>query len=349
VTAALGLVVLEARTLNRLGYLSQLRQQWEAGLEYLQQALELLNCDSEKNPAIELFKASTLHWLGAHHTEMREWAAAEEALSQSLALRYQFRHMTGVAETLLQMGIVYQQTSNNQSALICFEGSLAICKQLNYVPALLQACFYKAGVFYASGRYKEALALAQQAVEIGRATEQNDWLAKAFFRLGQIYHKLQKEEQAIEAHLRVARLYRAGSQNPQWIELLIGVGDYLLGVQERPDYWQQGLSSYRYAITLIEKNERVEYLAPALGKMGRAFLRIGDVAGMQDAARCYRIQLQLAGDLDSVVLPPEVAVAMRVEALMGLQRCAALQVNKKYFQPAQNLFLTPTQIAQALG
>jgi len=346
---AQALLLPQARALSRLGYLSQLRQQWEVGQDYLQRSLDLLKSRNESNPYVGLIKASTLHWLGAYQTEMREWATAEAALRQSLALRYELRHMTGIAETLLQLGIVYQQMSNYSSALICFEGSLAICQQLNYMPTLLQAFYYKAAVFYAEGRYKEALGLAQQAVEIGLATEQPDWLAKAFLSLGRVYHKLQKEEQAIEAHLKVARLYQPASQNLQWIELLIGVGDFLLDLRERAGYWKQGLNCYRYAVTLIEKNQRLEYLAPALGKMGRAFMREGNVAALKDAARSYRLQLQLAGDLDSVVLPTEVAVAMRVEALMGLQRCAALQINKNYFNPTIDLLFPSLETVSAPG
>ncbi len=76
---------------------------------------------------------------------------------------------------------------------------------------------------------------------------------------------------------------------------------------------------------------------------------MGYLEGMKDASRSYRIQLQLAGDLDSVVLPSAVAVAMRVEALMGLQRCTALQVNKNNFQQLQDLYLSHSQIGLALG
>jgi tetratricopeptide (TPR) repeat protein len=333
------LEIAQMQFLNRLGRLYQLQERPEQSLACLEQSLsllELLNSQpiSEQEKALlALEEAFTRYWIGAYHLAERNWQTAEKFLRSSMDLSYRLHDTFGILETLLKLGIVYYQQGYYADALICFEGSLASCEQLRYRPALLQANYYKALICLTLGRYQEALNPARQAVEIGLETGENVWLALAFYNLGQVYQRLEIASLALVCHMRVAELYHPANKSPQWIEPLISTGDFLLSLPDAPDYWEQALRCYRQAIDLIETNQKLEHLAPVLGKMARAFTKVKGLAGLNDAARCYRLELRLAGDLDSIVLPPAVAVALRVEALTGLQCCAALQSNQHYHQP----------------
>jgi tetratricopeptide (TPR) repeat protein len=254
-----------------------------------------------------------------------------------LQIRYKYHDLLGIVESMLKLGAVYQQLEQQDRALTCFEGSLAICQQLHCLPLSLQAYYFKASAYFSLGRYKEGLAPARTAVDIGLRLKQSDWLARAYYILGSIYNKTGDIKASINCHIEAAKLYQEDDDNPFWIEILIGLGDFLLAVPEQPELWERALNCYRLAINVIEKNQQLEYLAPALGKIARAFLKVKGLDGVEDAARCYRLQLQLAGDLESTVLPVSVAVALRVEALTGIQVCASLRSNPSYSEALDKL------------
>ena len=327
--------LLHVQTLNRLGRFHQLQQHYELSQQYLEQALALVQQPIQEEQGqvvseveLALEEAFGLQWQGANYAALRQWEQAELVLSQSLTICQQHHDVLGMLETMLKLGAVYHETERYSSALFCFEGSLAVCEQLHYLPALLPAYYYKARTHLALGSYQEALIPAQRAVEIGLETDQLEWLGQAFLVLGRVYHALKQYRLALICHLRIAQLYQPGNSNSEWIGLLMGAGDFLLDAKKYSNYWEEALECYRRAVNLVEVHQQLEYLAPMLGKMARAFTRLKGRGGLEDAARCFRLQLQLAGDLDSVALPPSVAVAMRVEALTGLQCCMALRVNE---------------------
>ncbi len=324
------------RALNRIARLCYAQRRWESGYGYSKQVLELIRTYPDKqsldaNQAeIELETAFALHWLGCYFAANRQWHEAARRLEASLDVRHRYRDLLGIVETLLQVGAVYQQLEQQDKALTCFEGSLAICQQLHNLPLALQAYYYKAATYHSLGRAKEALAPAKTALEIGLRLKQPEWLARAYFVLGRVCEGLGDQKSSITCHLQSIKLYQTNDNNPQWIEILIGVGDDLLAQRERPELWERALTCYKQAIGLIESNQQLEYLAPALGKIARAFLKVEGLPGVDEAARCYRLQLRLAGDLESSVLPVSEAVALRVEALTGIQCCAALKINPNF-------------------
>ncbi|NWJ97217.1 MAG: tetratricopeptide repeat protein, partial [Chloroflexi bacterium] len=337
----------QLQILNRLGRLYHYQQDWEISQTYLGQAFSLLEAKkkvylgSKVTPLkLHLEEAFNYHWLGTNYLAVRQWSEAETYLSKSLNVSNQHRNVLGIAETLLKLGMVYNQDNHHDSALLCFNGSLVLCEQLYYLPLLLQAYYYKGLTYCRLGQYQEALSPARRAVELGLETEQTEWLARAFYNLGQVYHHLKEPKLALACHLRSAELYLSTYQQPQWIEILIDTGNFLLSLQDQRAYWEQALECYRKAISLMESNQKLEHMAPVVGKMARAFTKVNGMAGLEDAARCYRLQLQLAGDLDSVALPPKVAVAMRVEALTGILCCSGLRINQS------RLLGTPVQTSE---
>jgi hypothetical protein len=108
------------------------------------------------------------------------------------------------------------------------------------------------------------------------------------------------------------------------------VGDYLLQLHQGSDqenisgYWQEALQCYRAAIVIIENNSELYYLAPLLGKMAWALLKLEGLAGLNEAMRCFRLQLNLLGDIASPFFEAEDAIIQRAQAVNGLQICAAL-------------------------
>jgi len=340
------------RALNRIARLCYVRRHWENGYGYSKKVLELIRTYPDKqslaaNQAeIELEEAFALHWIGCYNAVSRQWHEATRYLEASLDARHHHRDLLGIVETLLKVGVVYQQLGQPDKALTCCEGSLAICQQLHNLPLALQAYYYKATTYHSLGRDQEALAPAKTALEIGLPLKQPEWLACAYFVLGRVCERLGDQKSSLTCYLQAIKLYQTSDDNPQWIEILIGVGDDLLAQRARPELWVRALTCFKQATNLIESNQQLEYLAPALGKIARAFLKVQGLQGVDEAIRCYRLQLRLAGDLESSVLSLSEAVALRVEALTGIQCCASLKINPNFPEVLDKLVqIVPSSIS----
>jgi len=328
------------RSLNRMGGLYCQQRKWKNSqrcfaleLTTLQTLPERETLDAFSRTLLELENAYTCHWLGVIQANNRRWEEATDFLEESLKIRQKHGSLAGVAESLLKLGEVYQQSGDWDTAISYLERSLDTCQQIRNLTLSLQALCLQAVSYYRLGKHWKGFIAARRAVAIGLKAEEQDWLARSYYILGQLQNKLGDSKAALNNLARFAKAFPRHDNNPNWIEPLIEVGDFLLSLPDNPSLWEQALECYTRAADLIELNQQLEYLAPALGKMARAFLKVKGLEGLDEAARCYRLELQLAGDLESVVLPVAVAVALRVEALTGIQSCAALRKNRNTFIP----------------
>ncbi len=306
---------------------------FELELTSLQTLPERETLDAFSRTRLELENAYTRHWLGLIQANNRRWEEATDFLEESLKIRQKHDAKVAIAESLLKLGEVYQQSGDWDTSISYLERCLDTCQQIRNLALSLQALYLQALSYYRQGKYWKGFIAARRAVAIGLKGEEQNWLARSFYILGQLQNKLNDSKAALSNLTKFAKTFPRYDNNPNWIEPLIDVGDFLLSLPESPNQWEQALECYTRAADLIELNQQLEYLAPALGKMARAFLKVKGLDGLDEATRCYRLELQLAEDLESVVLPVPVAVALRVEALTGIQSCAALRNNRNTFLP----------------
>ncbi len=313
------------KTLNRQAELASYRHLTDQSITLASRALRLAR--SERLP---LEEAYALNWLGLNYIYRREWDKAEAALQEALNLRQKARDVLGRAWTLANLSRLYLKQGAVVMAESAIEGSLVILQQLKNRPGLAQALYHKALIFFRSDQTAAALPWAMEAVEIRLEMGEPTRLAEAFSLLGQVYDRLGQTGYATLCHLRVLELQRPDDYIPQWIELLTEASNYLL--HRQPDeaekgpspYWPQALAGYRNAIKIIEQNGELYYLAPTLGRMARALLKIEGMEGLREAERCYRLQLNLLGDIESPFFEPSDAIAQRAEALNGILICSSL-------------------------
>lgn len=312
---------LVVKTLNRQAELATYRHLTAHSLATATRALELARY--HKLPLEEAF---ALNWLGANYIYQREWYKAEDALMEATKLRQQASDVLGRAETLAFMGRLYLKWNDLAMARSCIEGSLAIVQQLQNRPGMAQAFYQMAQLLLTSGEPDVAVTWAMRAVELRLELEELHKLAESFSVLGKIYAAQRQHTLALACHLKVLEFYQLGDFTPIWIELLVNASDYLLDVQSEvsSDYWPYAQKGYQQSIEIMEQNEELYYLAPTLGRMGRALLKLDGYKGLHEAVRCYRLQLRLLGDIESSFFPIADAIAQRAQALSGLQVCNSL-------------------------
>jgi tetratricopeptide (TPR) repeat protein len=337
------LVLYEVKTLNRLAQLYLPQQRWDniqTSLEHSFYLLQNLKKQTAPNTFEMLFleveEAFNRQLAGLNHAMAKQWELAEKTLLESLTLSYRCKDKLGAIEAELVLGSVAYQSGQYNKALVYFNGGRAESEQFGYLEGLVRGHYYISLIYFAQKQYPKALGHARRAMKSGQYIGKGIWLAWATYQVGQIYKQLDMKQLALEKHLEAGKLHSPEDQYPQWIELLIGLGDYLVELPEQPQNWEEGLKCYRQAIKLMEANERLEHLAGVMGKIAQTFIKLKGEQGLDEAERCYQLELRLAGDLDSTILPPSVAVPLRVEALTGIQRCAALRAKQIQWQlPAE--------------
>ncbi len=275
-------------------------------------------------------EADALDCLGSSLIYRREWAQSEQALLAAIRLHRDTRNAVGRARSLSNLSRLYIKRGSFELASNTLDGSLAIFSQLKARPALAEVYLHKATLLYRSGHFNEALDWARQSLEIRLELGEPTRLAEAFSLVAQIYAGLGQEKYALMGHLRVLELYYPGVYNLQWIKPLTEASDYLIYMrdndpQENTRNWQQALAGYRAAIDIIELHKDLRYLAPLLGRIASALLKLEGMEGINEAMRCYRLQLNLLGDMGLLEFEPGEAIAMRAQALNRLQICASLR------------------------
>lgn len=315
---------LVVKTLNRQAELAAYQHQTEVSLAKAQQALTLA-----VQHRFRLEQAFALNWLGVGRMYRRELDSSEQAFRDALRLRQTVRDTLGQAETLTNLSRLHLKRGDRLAALKAVDGSLALMQQLKNHFGIARALYHKAMLLHKEGQFEEALVWARQEVDIRTQQGEPTRLAQASSTLAQIYTSLHQPAEALACHQRVLELHRGEYVTPQWIELLVGAADYLLRTNEAEVgsafYWRQAFSAYRAALGIIERNENLRYLAPVLGRMARALIKLNGFEALPEAMRCYRLQLSLLGDMDDSFFPINEAIAQRAEALTGLQVCASLQ------------------------
>jgi tetratricopeptide (TPR) repeat protein len=310
------------RILNRQAQLASYRHLTTSALEKAEQALERARI--YKLPLEEAF---ALNWLGVNYVYNQQIDKAETVLLQAVRLRQEHSDALGRSETLANLSRVYLKQGEYAFARNCMEGSLAILQQLHNRPSLAQGMYYMGVVLNTMGKPETALSWAMRAVELRFELGEPRKIAEALTNLAKIYANLGEDTLALACHTKVLELHEAGDTAPVWIDLLISAGDYLLEMpddEHRATNWELALDCYKMALHVVEANDELYYLAPTLGRMARALRKINGVGGLEQAARCYRLQLGYLGDMDKTRFDPQDAIAQRAEALSGIQICMSL-------------------------
>ncbi|NWJ48434.1 MAG: tetratricopeptide repeat protein [Chloroflexi bacterium] len=275
---------------------------------------------------IELEEAFTAYWLGRSYSLERKWYKAINLLEKCLKIYRQYQNRVGISNALLQIGVAYYLNGEIDKAVERFEEGEKLVNYMQGIEAVNDLLYMLAQAYLVQEQPWKAYMTGRRALLAANHLQDSGWIARCYFVLGEAQIKLGETEKGQAKKFKAAELFPRTERNPRWIDSIIAIGDFLMSQNDNNDHWEQALDFYRLAGEIVEDSHRFEYLAPALGKMARAFLKKPGEADLDEAERLYRLQLQLAGDLDSRVLPVALAVQIRVEALTGIQCCNSLRL-----------------------
>jgi tetratricopeptide (TPR) repeat protein len=314
---------------HNLGAYDSCRRYLEVEVSRLLRMLDKRVLETSMLAQVEVEEALAAYWLGRNYLAERELSKAAGSLDKALYLYRLHNHRPGIAITLLQAGITQFGQENYSEALNRFEECDKLLVVLPGAEAAVELFFYISKTYAELGESWKSYMAGRRTMSAANRMQDTGWLARAHYVLGQSQMKVGESPAGHTNLLRAAEMYPRSERDSRWISLIIELGDYLHSLPESPARWEESLELYKLAGAIIQDSQRFEYLAPSLGKMARAFLKIRGVNGAAEAEELYKLQLRLAGDLESQVLPIPVAVQLRVEALTGIQCCASLRIREE--------------------
>ena len=287
-----------------------------------------------------------LNWMAGTQLLTRDFAAAEAALQQALALLDDLGDHGGQGDALNGLGTVHWLTGDYPAALVRHQQALELFRSLGHQRGQAQALNGLGAVRCMTGDYTAASTYHQQALELFRAINHQHGQSEALTHLGTV-QRLTGDYPAAAASFRLAQTLNHDLDDrykDAWMRSELGVlqrltGDYLAAAtndQQALEQWRSlgersgqahalnelGLvqqltgdcpaaeASHQQALRLFRDLGQRHEQAEALNSLGELSSRS---AGSQQAADYYNQALAIAR---SVGAPLEEA-----RALEGIGRC----------------------------
>ncbi|PID56580.1 Tfp pilus assembly protein PilF, partial [candidate division KSB3 bacterium] len=266
--------------------LKQLPQAQAAFQEVLQFLAGLQNVDARK---LSYNKAATYHQLGMVAQAQREWAQAEQAYEQALAIQIEFKDRYSQASTYHNLGVVAQAQRQWAQAEQAYQQALAIDGEFKdrYSQA---ATYHQLGsVAEEQRQWAQAEQAYQQALAIQIEFKDRYSQARTYHQLGmvaQAQRQWAQAEQAYEQALAIQIEFKDRYEQA-------GTYHQLGRVAEEQGQWAQAEQAYQQALAIkIEFKDRYS--------QARTYHQLGVVAQAQrqwaQAEQAYQQALAIYGE-----------------------------------------------------
>jgi CHAT domain-containing protein/Tfp pilus assembly protein PilF len=234
---------LEARALNRFGFLQIDLSNYDKALDYANQAQKANAALAERQ-----IQAQTLLLFGTSFFNIRNAALAKDYLQQSLDIAKQTGDSYVQAAALTMLGHVNLDSENAAEALRLFNQALEIAgrahhlRQQGMVFNALAITFFKLGQKQeALEHYRKALALLEQ---MGDVRQQ----AIALNGIAYIYYSVAQPERALNYYDRAIKLFKTiGDREGESLALfrIAGLSEEVSGKKSAIQYYEQLLTAAR--------------------------------------------------------------------------------------------------------
>jgi tetratricopeptide (TPR) repeat protein len=152
--------------------------------------------------------AQTLNNLGVVYRSQGKWDEAIDCYEQSLETLRRLGDEHGVGQTLMNLGVVYDSQSKWEQAIDCYEQSLEIFRRLGDEHGVAQTLNNLGAVYQSQGKCEQAIDCYEQSLETLRRQGDKHGVAQTLNNLGVVYDSQGKCEQAIDYYEQALEIFR---------------------------------------------------------------------------------------------------------------------------------------------
>ncbi|MEM6423737.1 MAG: CHAT domain-containing protein [Cyanobacteria bacterium P01_D01_bin.128] len=219
-------------------------------------------------------EANTLGNLGLVYDAIGQYQRAIDAHQRSLAIERELGNRQGEAISLGSLGLVYGSIGQYRRAIDLHQQSLAIKRDIGDRQGEA-ASLGNLGIAYSSiGEYQRAIELHQQSLVINREVGDRSGEASALGNLGLAHDSLGQPQQAINFFLQSLDIAREGGDRQGQAASLSGLGN----AYESLGQYQQAIEQHQQALDLDRAIGDRQGQAVSLNNLGLVYLNINQFA-----------------------------------------------------------------------
>lgn len=256
--------------------------------------------------------------LGKAHFALNNFGEADQYYSAFLARCHEMGHLRGEAVAENRLGVLEIRRHHSELALAHIDRCDELCREHNFRDLGTNPATNRAAAFLAFGRPAEALAMAQQAVEINRSVGIKQAEMYALLYMSEAQVALGDPADAERSVALARNLAEEGRSRAEEGLVLL----YLGGVQVALGDAAAALDSYQEAATIARKSGDVQREALALLGAGQACRELSRIDEAEDFHRTVLLTWRSLRD------PWQIAVTIS-ELLRDMSRDQSRQDNAR--------------------
>lgn len=191
-----------AITYENLGHIYQLIFQRNKAINYYQKAHELRDKMQD-----EAGIANSLMFLGNAYLGNKDFQLAKDNFKQSLVLNLKIHHEPQLANVYDNLGQVFEDTGELDSALFYFQKSYETYDMLDDRNGSVQTMLHEASVYQKQKKSDSAIALYEKAIGVIGDNNSRFLKAQIYDRMGDIYNNQDNLIPAMDYYQQAADLY----------------------------------------------------------------------------------------------------------------------------------------------
>lgn len=343
-----------ARTLDLMGVVYELIEDYDAALRHYQQALAVAEETSDIPVVI-----SAARNLGDVHRALGAYEEARAFYTRSFTRAEAYGDAGQQADALYGMARSYEQQVDYANALIYYQKELALREALGNQKDLTHTYNNLGDVYLGQGQYDEALAFYSKALVI-REEQLGDQrlLAFSYNDVGNVYEALGDYEEALAFYLNALALRESLNDQEGLAHSYHNVGV----IYDHLGQYEQALHYYNRSLEIERARNNLEGLAISLNNMGGIYQARGhydealqhfiEALGIAQDVSYQREELQAYLNIGSVYLQqghlPE-ALAATDEAIARAEGMQAFKYIREGYRQRFEILEQQEQFALALA
>ena len=262
-------------------------------VEDLADTLASFKTDVERSALLaaekELVTENLVRELTRHGSRLRSQGNYPEALARyriAQNIAEQIGDQAGMADTLINIGIVHESQSDYAQAIERYQKSLSLSEASGNKAGASRALLNIGIAYYSQGDYAQAIEHYQKSLSLSEALGDNTGVSKALNNIGAAYQSRGDYAQAIEHYRKSMALFENLGDKAGVSSMLYNIGN----AHQRQGDYAQALDYYQKSLAMFEALGDKAMVSRTMNDIGNINSRQGDYA---QALEHYRKSLEI--------------------------------------------------------
>ena len=226
--------------------------------------------------------------LRSQNLQLRDPRCLQEQPAASVASAQDSRKL---AARLLQQGFEQYQPNKVESAIQSWQQALRIYQELKDVPGEAAARGVLGAASLVKENYRDAIALLQPFLTMGRENGNSSDRGQALSNLGIAYKALGNYANAIASHQQALAIMQETKDRQGEGQVLVNLGNTYEALGE----YDKAIKSYQQSLTIVREIKDRQGEGTALGNLGAIYANLGKY---EEAVKSYEQSLEIARNIN---------------------------------------------------